>query len=82
MSLYGNRDDLLFKSSFETLWSCPYLGNDALVVIPTQQIQSVVAMIPMDPSNPEASNQFFVVEKPGLETRFFTGVEEELAEEE
>lgn len=79
VSLYGPRDENLFESSFETVWACQYLGNESLCVVSVAVIESVVAMVPINPSAP--ADIFFVVEKPGLEMRFFGGMEEEMDQE-
>lgn len=79
VSLYGPRNEHLFSSSYQTIWLAQYLGIGNLRVINVSTIQSVVAMVPLNPLQP--SSFYFVVEKPGLEMLFLSGIEEEMTDE-
>lgn len=63
-----------------TLWSCKYLGDNALKFIDVKAIESVVAMIPHRPSieGQPLEDRFFLVEKPGFDVAIMSGVEEDL----
>lgn len=79
VSLYSRPDETLLSLSVNTLWSCEYQGDDALMFIDVKIIQAVVAMIPHRVELPgfPPSERFFLVEKPGLDVAMMAGVEEE-----
>jgi hypothetical protein len=66
--LYSRPDTDLLCLSHDTLWSCENRGDSALRFIDVKRIKSVIAMIPHLPviRGQEASNHFFMVEKPGF----------------
>lgn len=68
-SLYTLHDAILAERSTGALIVCGYQGNAGLVVIDAKKIVSVVAMIPFiqDDREDVELEQFFVVEKPGLD---------------
>ena len=74
---------MLLKLSVNTLWSCKYQGDSALIIIDVKSIQSVVAMIPHVPliDRRQASEHFFLVKKPGLDVTVMAGMEEEIQAE-
>ena len=76
VSLFSNPDPSLLHLSINTLWSCEYRGDSALRFIEVQSIQAVVAMVPHAPviEGQETREQFFLVEKPGLDVTVMTGV--------
>jgi hypothetical protein len=83
VSLYLRPCPVLLKLSVNTLWSCEYQGDSALIFIDVKSIQSVVAMIPhaLLVDRRQASKRFFLVEKPGFDVTVMTGVEEEISAE-
>jgi hypothetical protein len=74
---------MLLKLSVNTLWSCEYQGDSALIFIDVKSIQLVIAMIPHTPliDGQQASKCFFLVEKPGLDVAVMVGMEEEIQAE-
>jgi hypothetical protein len=62
-----------------TLWSCKHQGDSALKFIEVKTIQAIVAMIPHKPAiiGQQTEEQFFLVEKPGLDVAMIAGIEEE-----
>jgi hypothetical protein len=58
-----------------------YQGASDLRVVEVHAITSVVAMIPMTPSEGDCCRQFFVVEKPGLDVLVMGEGSEEAIEE-
>ena len=89
VSMYSTPDAFLLQESSGTLWVCKYLGNTALRVVDAKCIESVVAMVPWDDEDNEdeedkqytEGDEFFVVEKLGLEMASMAGVDEEADEE-
>jgi hypothetical protein len=67
VSIWSELDMDLLQESFNTIYSCVYMGQTDLHVIDMKKILSVVAMVPMKPSEGARSKQFFLLEKPGLE---------------
>lgn len=78
VSLYSRLDLTLLRVSVNMLWSCEYQGNSALKFIDVKCIQAVIAMIPhkLVIERQEASECFFLVEKPGLDVAMMSGMEE------
>lgn len=77
-SLYSTPDPELLKKSDGALAVCKYKGPLSFKVIPAISILSVVAMIPF-PAGQE--DEFFLVEKLGLELAQLGGYEEEVRAE-
>ena len=65
--MWSEPDLELLQDSFDTVYSCVYMGQTDLRVIDVKTIISVVAMVPMTPRDGDQSSQFFLLEKPGLE---------------
>jgi hypothetical protein len=80
VSLYSRPDIDLLRVSHDTLWSCEHQGDSALHFIDVRIIQSVVAMIPHSPviRGQEASDRFFLVEKPGFDVALIAGTEDDI----
>jgi hypothetical protein len=84
VSMYSPPDPMLLRLSMHTLWSCEYLGDNALKFVDVTAIQSVVAMIPHSPSidGRPPEEHFFLVEKPGFDIAIVSGIEEEIPDDE
>jgi len=67
VSLYSLPNEYLLQSSHTTLVVCRYQGEDALRVIDTKSILSVVAMVPFDFLIDNYDGQYFMIEKAGLD---------------
>ena len=68
LSMYSSPSQELLQASYHTLWSCTYQGDMGLVIVDVKSITAVVAMIPNGPNFPGGmADQFFVVERPGLD---------------
>jgi len=52
------------------------------MVVDMKNINSVIAMVPHKPFNGGSIQQYFVVEKPGLEVACLGGVEEQVPDNE
>jgi hypothetical protein len=65
--MWSEPEQQLLGQSHGTLYVCAYMGAGGLCVIDIESIMSVVALIPMKPSDGDKSARFFVVEKPGLD---------------
>jgi len=73
--------DMLHVSS-NTLCSCEYQGDDALEFVDVKTIQAVVSMVPHTPAiGPQATQCYFLVEKPGFNVALMAGIEEKLLDE-
>lgn len=83
VSLYSRPDPTLLRVSVNTLWSCKYQGDSALRFIDVKCFQAVVVMIPHKPviEGQEASERFFLVERPGLDVAMMSGTEEAMTGE-
>lgn len=81
VSLYSQPHNDLLESSYHTLLSCSYMGDNSLRVINVKSVMSVVGMAPHYPF-PGALDQYFVVEKPGLDITVLGGVAESVPDEE
>jgi len=84
ISLYSKPNKSLLALSVNTLWSCEYQGNDALMFIDVKIIQAVIAMIPHRPEIQgfPPSDHFFLVEKPGLDVAVMASVDEDMPQDE
>ena len=67
VSLYSPPDEHILNFTNNTLAVCMYRGERALLVIDAKDIQSVVAMVPFPFLLDGRDNQYFVVEKIGLD---------------
>jgi hypothetical protein len=67
VSLWSEPDEELLRDSLGTLYACVYHGMRNLRVIKVEAIVSVVAVIPLKPSEVDTCSRHFVVEKPGLD---------------
>lgn len=75
VSLYSAPDASILEKSKGALAVCKYKGTAELKVIPASDILSVVAMVPF-PAGDE--NDFFLVEKLGLDIAHLGGHDEEV----
>jgi hypothetical protein len=84
VSIFSKPDPALLKISVNTLWSCEYLGDEALEFINVKTIKSVVSMIPHTPNiqGSVSGERFFLVEKPGLDVALVAGMEDSICEDE
>ncbi|KAH9853416.1 hypothetical protein C2E23DRAFT_728256 [Lenzites betulinus] len=92
VSVFGRRDEDLFDDLHGTVWLAPYEGNAALRVVDIHQIQSVVAMVPdsdvsidltkIDEPHFQTGENYFLVEKLGLEASHRSGALETIVENE
>ena len=67
VSLYSPPDNYLLQLSSDTLVVCRYQGEEALIVIDVKSILSVVAMVPFPFTLGGRDNQYFMIEKIGLD---------------
>ena len=67
VSLYAPPNEYILQSTHNTLVVCRYHGEGALMVIDVKSILSVVAMVPFPFYLDGHDNQFFMVEKIGLD---------------
>ena len=67
VSLYSPADEYLVNHSHGTLIVCRYQGEAAFVVIDVKSILSVVAMVPFRYAVDNLYEQYFMIEKIGLE---------------
>ena len=67
VSLYSPPNEYLLRSSYTTLVVCRYRGEETLRVIDTESILSVVAMVPFDFLIDNCGDQYFMIEKVGLD---------------
>ena len=83
ISLYLRPCSALLKLLVNTLWSCEYQGDSALIFIDVKSIQLVIAMIPhmLLVDGRQASKCFFLVEKPAFDVTVMAGMEEEIPAE-
>ena len=65
--LYSMLNDYILQSSHTTLVVCRYQGEEALRVIDVKSILSVVAMVPFDFLIDNCSDQYYMIEKVGLD---------------
>jgi hypothetical protein len=84
VSVYSKPDPHLLEISFNTLWSCEYKGDKALIFIDVKTILSVVSMIPHSPilQGNTSHGWFFLVEKPGLDVALILGIEDDTRKDE
>ena len=67
VSLYSPPNEYLLRLTHDTLCVCEYQGEGAVVVVSITSILSVVAMVPFPFLIEGRSNQFFMIEKIGLD---------------
>jgi hypothetical protein len=67
VALYSPPDEYLLRLSTDTLVVCRYQGEGALIVIDAKSILSVVAMVPFPFIVGGHGDQFFMIEKIGLD---------------
>lgn len=67
VSIFSPPDEHLLQHSHTTLIVCGYQGENALAVIDAKSIISVVAMVPFPFLVGGQDNQYYVVEKIGLD---------------
>ena len=67
VSLYSPPNEHIIQSSHTTLVVCRYLGEGALRIVDVESILSVVAMIPFNFLIDNCSDQYFMIEKVGLD---------------
>jgi len=79
ISLFSKPDPTLLCLSADMLWSCEYHSNLALEFIDIKCIQAIVVMVPHAPAieGQETQDQWFLVEKPGLDVAVMAGAEED-----
>jgi hypothetical protein len=65
--MWSEPDQTLLNASHGALYVCSYMGVNDLHVVEIGAIVTVVAMIPMKPSEGGNAASFFAVEKPGLD---------------
>lgn len=88
ISLFSPPDADLLRETFGVLCVCKYLGDASRTVIDAKQIVSVVAMVPLPPTEAKLAQahpdtlalRFFLIEKPGLEIAFLGGIVEDDAD--
>ena len=73
VSIYGAPDPDLLEESSHTLWACSYQGDADLKIIATTAISSVVLMQPLPKLTDDEDDQWFVVEKSGIDDVEFAG---------
>ena len=67
VSLYAQPDDYLLRSTHETLCVCRHQGDTDIVIINVKSILSVVAMVPFPFVVGGRSDQYFMIERIGLD---------------
>ncbi len=82
VSIYSPPDAELLYESSETVYSCEHQGETGLHAVFISDIAAVVAMVPLFDVTGEGEviipeNQYFLVEKPGLDVAVFRGEEEQ-----
>jgi hypothetical protein len=84
--MWSAPNSVLFEQSHGTLYITQYQDDNALLVIDAKSIVSVVAMVPMLPADSDSeetnSDQFFLVQRPGLESYELADVEEDDSDKE
>lgn len=65
--LYSPPNEHLLRTTYDTLVVCRYQHEGALMVIDVKSILSVVAMPPFPFLVDDHSNQYFMIEKAGLD---------------
>ena len=79
VSVYSAPDESLLRKSSGVLAVCKYKGSQALTVIRASTIVSVVAMVPYPLGIQD--EDYFLVEKLGLDIAHLAGHDEALQEE-
>jgi hypothetical protein len=72
--IWSEPDMGMLRASFNTVYSCVYMDQADLRVIDAKTILSIVALVPMKPSEGSQSLRFFLLEKPGLEITYLGDV--------
>ena len=67
VSLYSPPNEYLLQQTHATLTVCRYHGDRALIVTDVKSILSVVAMVPFPFSLDGHGDQYFMIEKIGLD---------------
>ena len=67
VSLYSPPNEYLLQTTSDTLAVCRYQGDGALTVIDVTLVLSVVAMVPFPFLIDGHSDQYFMIEKVGLD---------------
>lgn len=76
VSCYSPPHPGLLNASQGTLWSCTRV--ESVKVIDVKHISAVVAMVPHQPfQGEEGEGRFFLVEKPGLDSSYIGGIDEQ-----
>jgi hypothetical protein len=78
VSLYSEPDPTLYRKSYGALRVCHHQGDAGLMVVDVKSITSVVAMVPLGPTD---ENRYFVAEKLGLNVAHMGGLNEDLTDE-
>jgi hypothetical protein len=73
VSCYSPPHRGLLEQSYNMLLSCTYNGDNTVDVIDMESIKAVVAMVPHQPFHGEMVQQYFVVEKHGLDVAILGG---------
>ena len=66
-SLFSPPDEYLLRHSHTTLIVCEHQGGEALIVIDAKSILSVIAAVPFPFVVGGRNNQYYMVEKIGLD---------------
>jgi hypothetical protein len=66
----------MLEESYQTLWACQYVGDADLRVVSTSSILASVSMQPLPPLPGERDDNWFVVEKSGLDDMQLSGIQE------
>ncbi|KAI0315341.1 hypothetical protein OF83DRAFT_1164840 [Amylostereum chailletii] len=82
VSVFGEPDQEMLRSSSNTVWVASYKAETNLAVVDVKDIQSVVAMIPWQHENPVNVTLYFLDEKPGLDMMLLVDEDEEEQEDE
>lgn len=77
MSLYAPPNEYVLQATYGTLMICRYRGEGALMVVDIKSILSVVAMAPFPFLVNGDNNQYFVIEKAGLDVVEADALEDE-----
>ena len=82
VSLFSSPHADMLHVSSNTLCSCEYQGDNTLECVDVKTIQAMVSMVPHTPAiGPQATQHYFLVEKPGFNVALMAGIEEELPDE-
>ena len=73
VSIYGAPNPDLLEESLHILWACFYQGDANLKIIARPAISSVVSMQPLPKLTDNEDDQWFVIEKSGINDVEFAG---------